>query len=79
MAMYTTDRRKTGEAAMKGWATRRRRQADRKAAMERLTEVAESITGEVLFHADPCVILKNTLINWRDRITSALRILEGVR
>lgn len=79
------DKRKTGEGAMKGWATRRRKAADRKAALERLTEVAESMTGEMVVRSrvEGCPALLavhvegTTIINWRDRITSALRILEG--
>lgn len=79
MALITTDKRKTGAGAMKGWATRRRRIADRKAALSRLTEVAESVTGELVVGArlerGVVAVHINTLVNWRDRIASALRIL----
>lgn len=65
---------------MKGWSARRRRLNDRRVAIERLTEVAESITGEILVGeraAGGIVIIQAaTAINWRDRIISALRILS---
>lgn len=76
------DKRKTGEGAVKGWATRRRRMADRRVALDRLIEVADSITSDLVVGAradEPgkYVVGALTLVNWRDRITSALRILDG--
>ncbi len=75
------DKRITGEGALKGWATRRRREADRRAALDRLIEVADSITSDLVVGdratvPGKYVIGALTLINWRDRISSALRILE---
>lgn len=76
------DKRKTGEGAIRGWATRRRTQQDRRAALDRLIEVADSITSDLVVGeraTDPgkYVVGALTLINWRDRISSALRILDG--
>ena len=76
------DKRKTGEGAMKGWATRRRKAQDRRAALDRLIEVQDCITSDLVVGeraAEPgkYVVGALTLINWRDRISSALRILEG--
>ena len=79
------DKRITGEGAVKGWATRRRRMADRRAALDRLIEVADSITSDltvgdtVAGEPGKYKVGALTLINWRDRITSALRILNGGR
>lgn len=75
------DKRITGEGSVKGWATRRRRLADRRAALDRLIEVADSITsdlvvGERATEPGKYVVGALTLVNWRDRIASALRILE---
>lgn len=77
-----SDKRITGEGAVKGWATRRRNMADRRVALDRLIEVADSITSDLVVGeraAEPgkYVVGALTLINWRDRITSALRILES--
>lgn len=83
MTQQESDKRKTGEGAMKGWATRRRRQRDRRDVLDRLIEVADSITGELVVGGRPDgqpqarLVSDNTLINWRDRITSAIRILNG--
>lgn len=79
--MWHADKRRSGEGAMKGWATRRRRIADRRAALDRLIEVADSITsdlvvGERAAAPGKYIVGALTLINWRDRITSALRILD---
>ena len=76
------DKRITGEGAVKGWATRRRKMADRRVALDRLIEVADCITsdlvvGERATEPGKYVVGALTLINWRDRITSALRILDG--
>lgn len=78
------DKRKTGEGAIKGWATRRREAADRRVALDALIEVADSITSDLVVGeraAEPgkYVVGAITLINWRDRIACALRILDGVR
>lgn len=78
-----SDKRKTGAGAIKGWATRRRKAADRRAALERLTEVAESLTGEVVCKVmvpgcrNLMAVSQDTIINWRDRINSALRLLTS--
>jgi hypothetical protein len=74
------DKRVSGEGAIKGWSTRRRRQADRRIALDRLIEVADSITSELTVGGRDAVtgqymIGATTLINWRDRISSALKIL----
>lgn len=79
--MKANDKRQTGKCAMKGWATRRQRQADRRVALDQLIEVADSITsdlvvGERAEAPGKYVVGALTLVNWRDRITSALRILE---
>lgn len=79
---HISDKRVTGEGAMKGWATRRRKQADRRVALDRLIEVADSITSDLVVGeraTDPgkYVVGALTLINWRDRIASALRILDA--
>jgi hypothetical protein len=76
------DKRKTGEGAIKGWATRRQRMSDRRAALDRLIEVADCITsdlvvGERATEPGKYVVGALTLVNWRDRILSALRVLEG--
>ena len=76
------DRRVTGEGALKGWATRRRRTAERRVALDRLIEVADSITSDLVVGeraAEPSkyVVGALTLVNWRDRINSALRILDS--
>lgn len=76
------DKRKTGEGAMKGWATRRRRAQDHRAALDRLIEVADAITsdlvvGERASAPGKYVVSALTLVNWRDRIVSALRVLDG--
>jgi hypothetical protein len=81
-AIALRDKRKTGEGAMKGQATRRRRQQDRRVALDRLIEVADSITSDLVVGeraAEPgkFVVGALTLVNWRDRITSALRILDA--
>lgn len=84
MRIGHTDKRKTGEGALKGWATRRRRQQDRRAALDRLIEVADSITSELVVGeraTEPGKYLVGalTLLNWRDRTASALRILDGIK
>lgn len=63
------DRRKTGEGAMKGWATRRRKMADRRVALDRLIEVADSITSDLT--------VGERASEPGNRIASALRILEA--
>ena len=75
------DKRKTSEGAVKGWAARRRKVADRRVALDRLIEVMDSITsdlavGERATEPGKYIVGALTLINWRDRIASALRILE---
>lgn len=75
------DRRRTGEGALKGWATRRRRQEARRVAVDRLVDVADSITSDLVVgqRADEpgkFVVGALTLVNWRDRILEALRILQ---
>ena len=79
------DKRITGEGALMGWVTRRRRMAERRRALDCLIEVADSITGELVVGGRPNdfpsqhMVSDNTLVNWRDRITSALRLLDGGR
>lgn len=78
------DKRKTGEGAMKGWATRRRKVTERRVALDRLIEVADSITGDLVVgeratEPGKYIVGALTLINWRDRITSALKVLDGNR
>ena len=77
------DKRITGEGALTGWVTRRRRMAERRKALDCLIEVADSITGELVVGGRPAdfpnqhMVSDNTLVNWRDRINSALRILDS--
>ena len=76
------DKRKTGEAAMKGWVTRRRRLADRRAARSSLIDVADDITSDLTIGDRATVPGKYligalTLIRWRDRIVSAVRSLDS--
>lgn len=76
------DRRKSGEGAIKGWATRRRKQQVRRVALDRLIEVMDSIGGELVTRTPIpgyvlCqAVLTISLVNWRDRISSAVRLLE---
>lgn len=74
-----TNKRKTGEGAMKGWATRRRRQAEAKQAREALIDVMDEIGGlcvhgaRVTDHPGKFLVGAVTLIGWRDRIAAAIR------
>jgi len=76
------DKRKTGEGALKGWATRRQREEDRRVAIGRLTTVAEEMTGELVTnhsgdgYPKMLRVSPETILNWRDRLISATRILE---
>lgn len=77
------DRRKTGEGAMKGWATRRRHVAERQSAREALIDVMDEIGGMVVHgarvtdHPGKFLVGAVTLIGWRDRISATLRALDG--
>jgi hypothetical protein len=80
--MMQPDNRKNGVGAKKGWVTRRRTMANRRAALDRLIEVSDSISSELVVGERSEVPGKYaigalTLINWRDRVCSALRILEA--
>jgi hypothetical protein len=89
--MRRDDKRKTGEGAMRGWATRRQRALERRKALDCLYEVSDSITSELTVgvrlnhdvepenHSGKYVVGALTLINWRDRVASALRRLEAQR
>ena len=76
------DKRKTGEGAMKGWATRRQRLAAKREAISVLHDVSDEVGGmcvhgvRVTDHAGKFLVGALTLVNWRDRITSALRVLD---
>lgn len=77
------DKRKTGEGAMKGWATRRKREAERKAARSALVDVMDEIGGifvhgvRVTDHPGKFLLGATTLINWRDRMAAAIDALEA--
>jgi hypothetical protein len=76
------DKRKSGVGAMKGWVTRRRRHLDQREALNRLIEVADGITSDLVVGeraADPgkYIVGALTLVKWRDGIVSALKILES--
>lgn len=66
---------------MKGWATRRRRQEDRREAVNVLIDVHDAINGELVVgeRGEPgkYAIGAITLISWRDRLSLALRTLDG--
>jgi hypothetical protein len=68
---------------MKAWATRRQKQQDRMVALKRLIEVMDSIGGELVTRtpiqwSTLCQsVFTAQLINWRDRISSAIRILDA--
>jgi len=76
------DKRKTGEGAMKGWATRRKREAERKAARSALVDVMDEIGGicvhgvRVTDHPGKFLLGAVTLIGWRDRMAAAIAALE---
>ena len=68
---------------MKGIAAERT-MADRRAALDSLLDVADSITSDLVVGeraAEPgkYIVGALTLVNWRDRIISALRILDQQR
>lgn len=74
------DKRRTGEGAVKGWETRKRKQADRRAALNRLIDVVDDITSDLVVGertpaSDKYVIGALTLIRWRDSIAAAVRVL----
>ena len=79
--MNSRDRRKSGEGAMKGWATRRQRAAARKAALlEVMDEIGITCVHgiRVSDHPGKFLVGASTLIGWRDRIAKSIAKLEGV-
>ena len=76
------DKRRTGEGAMKGWETRRRKLADRRHALAILQTLAEDLTGAVVLktpvpgYPRMMAVTVEEVINWRDRAISALRRLS---
>lgn len=76
-----SDKRKTGEGALKGWETRRLKAAERKAALDLLTDVMDEVGGLVV-HGVPSYgrpgsfdVGAVTLIGWRDRLSKAIHFL----
>lgn len=67
--------------ALKANRNTRQKDADRRVVLDRLIEVADSITSDLVVgerseQPGKYVVGALTLINWRDRITSVLRLLE---
>lgn len=80
--MTAGDKRKTGEGALKGWETRRLRQAERQAAINLLIDVMDEVGGMVV-HGVPSYnrpgsfdVGATTLIGWRDRLSKAVHFLR---